>query len=301
MEFPDPAAARPVPPASLLANAEAVIVNCSTKELTALAAASALARAALPVTVVDCESTDGSVAFFRRLQARLPFRLAHLPLARHGDTLDRIFRETDRDALLLIDSDAEIRRDDLVPAMAAALGKGVYGSGFLHPGQWLSANHLVAGEVGFYAPRMWIPCVLLRTAPVRRALAAGSSFRDRVACNELPQFPALARLLYLRFRVPLLRRLALDGLARWRRPYFGASPHYVYFDTGALLHRHLVEADHLALAELPAELWAEGVHHEHGVTRRRLAWRMRNAADVDAARREALRRLETVYAVSLPK
>jgi hypothetical protein len=297
MECPDPAA-RP-PPATLLANAEAVIVNCSTKELSALALASALARSTLPVTVFDCESTDGSVAFFRRLQERLSFRLAHLPLARHGDTLDRIFRETDREALLLIDSDAEIRRDDLVPAMATALRDCVYGSGFLHPGQWLSTNHLVAGEIGYYAPRMWIPCVLLRTPPVQRALAAGASFHDRVACNELPQFPGLARLLYLRFRVPLLRRIELERLARWRRPYFGAFPHYVYFDTGAELHRHLVESEHLALAELPAELWASGVHHEHGVTRRRLAWRMRNASDVERARRDALLRLESVYGITV--
>jgi len=99
--------------------AEIVIINCSTKELTALALVSALRHGGLPVTVVDCESTDGSAEFFRKLQRRLSFNLAHLPLNRHGVTLDRIFRDTMRDALLLLDSDAEILDPHLVPAMQA--------------------------------------------------------------------------------------------------------------------------------------------------------------------------------------
>ena len=43
--------------------AEIVIINCSTKELTALALVSALRHGGLPVTVIDCESTDGSSEF----------------------------------------------------------------------------------------------------------------------------------------------------------------------------------------------------------------------------------------------
>ena len=129
-----------------------------------------------------------------------------MPLRRHGDTLDRLFRESDRDALLLVDSDAEILRDDVVPAMCDRLHRrGAYGSGFLHRGEWLGANHLVGGNVGYYAPRMWIPCVLLAVKPVTAALAAGASFRARVACNEIPQLPWLARL--------LLPALSRSGLA----------------------------------------------------------------------------------------
>jgi len=283
-------------------NAEAIIINCSTKEQTTLALVSALRHAGLPVTVVDCESTDGSAAFFRKLADRLPFRLAEMPLRRHGDTLDRLFLETDRDALLLLDSDAEILRADLVPAMREGLASGAYGSGFLHRGEWLGANHLVAGEVGYYAPRMWIPCVLLAVPPVRAALAAGESFRARVACNEIPQLPWLARLLYLRFRVPGLRRLALDGLSPLRRSHFGVRPHYVYYDTGAALHEHLTQRRHLAYADLGAALWPLAVRHDHGVTRRRLAWRrMRNAADVERTRLDAIERIETVYGVAVPE
>src|SRR5258706_14696255 len=97
-------------------DAEAIIINCSTREHSLLALASAVRHASLPVTLIDCESTDGSVPFFRRIAETLPFELRQMPLARHGDTLDRLFGETDRDALLLIDSDAKILRTDPVPA-----------------------------------------------------------------------------------------------------------------------------------------------------------------------------------------
>ena len=278
-----------------------VIINCSTREQTTLALASALARASLPVTVVDCESTDGSLAFFRRLQQRLDFGLEQMPLARHGVTLDRLFRATRRDALLLLDSDAEILRDDLVPAMLAGLASGAYGSGFVHRGEWLSANHLVAGNVGYYAPRMWIPCVLLAVEPVRAALQDGASFRARVVCNEVPRLPLLSRLLYLRFRVPVLSRLGLPALAGLRREYFGERPHYVYCDTGAALHGHLTRDRGLAFADLGEALWPLAVRHWHGVTRRKLSRRMRNAADVDVTRREAVDRIESVYGVPVPE
>jgi hypothetical protein len=288
------------PPAPPL-DAEAIIINCSTREQTTLALASVLRHAALPAAVIDCESTDGSYPFFRRLQERLPFRLARMPLRPHGVSLDRIFRDTGREALLLVDSDAEILRDDLLPAMTGALGPAAYGSGFLHRGQWLGANHLVEGNVGYYAPRMWIPCVLLKVAPVRAALDAGASFRDRVLCNEVPQLPALARLLYLRLRVPWLRGFALDGLSGLRRTHFGARPHYVYYDTGALLHERITGMQHLGFAALPDAMWPEAVRHYHGVTRRRLRRRMRNAADLERTRREALARVEEVYGLRLPE
>ena len=295
-----PAPPGPRAPAPPL-DAEAVIINCSTREQSTLALASVLRHAALPVTVIDCESTDGSHAFFRRLQEQLPFRLARMPLRPHGVTLDRIFRDTRREALLLVDSDAEILRDDLVPAMTGALGPGAYGSGFLHRGQWLGTNHLVAGNVGYYAPRMWIPCVLLKVAPVRAALDAGASFRDRVLCNEIPQVPALARLLYLRLRVPWLRGFTLDALRGLRRTHFGGQPHYVYYDTGALLHQRIVDAQQQEFAALPDAMWGDAIRHCHGVTRRRLRRWMRNAADLERTRREALARIEADYGLRLPE
>jgi len=279
---------------------ETVIVNCSTKELTTLALASALAHAGAPVTVIDCESTDGSAPFFAALARRLPFALAHWPLARHGATLDRVFRETPADRVLLLDSDAEILSVDLLPAMTAALADGdAYGSGFLHRGDWLGTGHVGVERVGYYAPRMWIPCVLLNVAPVRQALAAGISFRARTVGNELPRLPRLARALQLRFRVPLARRLRLDALAGWRDERFGERPHYVYYDTGAAMHEQLTRRQHLRFAALPEALWPTAVSHAHGATRRRLRRWMRNAADPDAARRIAVERIRTVYGIDV--
>src|SRR3954469_18269919 len=164
---------------------ETVVINCSTREQSTLALVSALHHARLPVTLVDCESTDGSHAFFQRLQSRLQFTLTAMPLRRHGDTLDRLFAATDCEALLLLDSDAEILRDDLVPAMIAALESDAYGSGFLHAGQWLGTDHGVPPGTGYYAPRMWIPCVMLKTAAIRAAIDGGASFRERIVGNEL--------------------------------------------------------------------------------------------------------------------
>jgi glycosyltransferase involved in cell wall biosynthesis len=281
--------------------AEIVIINCSTKELTALALLSALRHGGLPVTVIDCESTDGSVEFFRNLQRQLSFRLVQMPLRRHGLTLDRIFRETPCDALLLLDSDAEILDPRLVPAMQAALQPGTYGSGFLHAGEWLATIHGGGEHKGWYAERMWIPCVMLDAAAVSEALTAGQSFRQRVIGNELPEWPRLSRLLALRFRIPGLRRIAPGGLHGQRRDYHGIRPHYIYCDTGAELHDYLRNRRGMAFADLGAAWWPTAVAHRHGVTRRRLRPWMRNAADVGASRAEAIARIAKIYGVQLPE
>jgi hypothetical protein len=280
---------------------ETVIINCSTREQAALALVSALQRGRLPVTVIDCQSTDGSYAFFRRLQDRLPFKLVQMPLRRHGDSLDRIFNAATCDTLLLLDSDAEILLDDLVPRLVAALDEDTYGSGFLHAGTWLPSNHLVAEEIGYYAPRMWIPCVLLKVAPIRAALRAGQSFHRRIVGNEIARLRWLSQLLYLRFRVPVLRRMTLDRLRPLRGSYFGLQPHYLYYDTGAMLHDHLRNEQRLRFADLGADFFGSAVRHHHGVTRRRLKRGMRNAADIDETRSDAIERIETIYGVAVPE
>lgn len=281
--------------------AEVVIINCSTRELTALALVSALRHGGLPVRVIDCESTDGSVAYLKALQRELPFAIEPMPLRRHGVTLDRIFRATTRDALLLLDSDAEILDPQLVPAMLDALRPGTYGSGFLHRGEWLAANHGAGEGKGWYAERMWIPCVLLDVAAVRQALDAGFSFCQRVVGNEMPQWPWLSTLLRLRFRIPGLRALALDGLGAARRVYGGVKPHYVYRDTGADVHDCLVNRKGLAFADLGRDWWPTAVAHRHGVTRRQLRPWMRNAADVGRSRADAIERIAKIYGVTLPE
>jgi hypothetical protein len=48
---------------------EAVIINCSTKEQTTLALVSALQHGRLPVTVIDCQSTERQQRVFRAASA----------------------------------------------------------------------------------------------------------------------------------------------------------------------------------------------------------------------------------------
>jgi glycosyltransferase involved in cell wall biosynthesis len=282
-------------------SAEIVIINCSTRELTALALVSALRHGGLPVTVIDCDSTDGSVEFFRRLQQQLPFNLSQLPLRKHGVTLDRIFSETARDALLLLDSDAELLDPELVPAMLSALTPGTYGSGFLHRGEWLSAAQHGGEHKGYYAERMWIPCVMLDAGTVAEALTAGQSFRQRVIGNEMPRYPWLSKLLWQRFRVPGLRRIGLERLGAQRREYRGLKPHYIYCDTGAELHEYFTHQRGLRFADLGAAWWPTAVAHYHGITRRKLRWWMRNAADAGASREKAVARIASHYGVQLPE
>jgi hypothetical protein len=141
---------------------------------------------------------------------------------------------------------------------------------------------------------------MLDVAAVREALDAGLSFRQRVVGNEMPQWPWLSTLLRLRFRIPGLRGLALDGLGNSRREYGGVRPHYVYRDTGADLHDYLVNRKGLAFADLGRDWWPTAVAHRHGATRRQLRPRMRNAADVGVSRADAIARIAKVYGVTLP-
>lgn len=281
--------------------ARIVIINCSTKELTALALMSAIRHAAnVPVSVIDCESNDGSVALFRELQKQFSFTLSTMPLRIHGATLDTLFRETSSKTLVLLDSDAEILDGDLVPDMLAALQEGIYGSGFLHPGEWLPASHGRGEHKGYYAERMWIPCVALDARRVNEALTAGQSFRQRIIGNEIPRWPRLASLLHQRFRIPGLRQLELGALASTRRTYPFGRPHYIYRDTGASIHDFMINESHLRYADLGATRWPHAVRHYHGVTRRRLRPWMRNAADILSSRADAITRIENNYGIRLP-
>lgn len=262
---------------------QAVIINCGTKWVTSLALLSTLRNTSCQVLVVDCESRDGSRAHFQSLSTRYGLRFHWLawPLRPHPITLDRLFAGIASQAVLLVDSDAEIKSRNVFEAMRSALSKdpNVYGAGFLHGPQWLGVEHGLPAFTGYYEERMWIPCVLLRTSTVKDALEAQSSFMSRRAFFEVPSRPRLSRFLSYRFRIRGLRRLGLwttrsNGM---NRPmYDGRRPAFVEYDTGADLHAALKRCGHSFVA-LPAELWGD-VHHWHGVTRANLTGRFRRVA-----------------------
>ena len=98
--------------------ARAIIINCSTKVVSTLALMSVLRHANMPVLLIDCASRDGSWAWFSALAKQHTFDLLAMPLRPHGKTLDRIFCESQDAALLLVDSDLEILRGDIMLKMA---------------------------------------------------------------------------------------------------------------------------------------------------------------------------------------
>lgn len=256
-----------------------ILVNCGTKWPTTLALASAVAHTDWPVVVIDCESTDGSRGHFARLAACHGLRFGWLewPLRSHAETLDAIFTSITAPAVLLMDSDAEIADRRVADAMQAALDAdaNAYGAGFLHGPAWLGAPHGLPPDVGYYAQRMWVPLVLLRTLAVRRALDQGVSFAQERIFTELPNAPRLSRWLACRFWLPGLRRMRslplLPGDERRNR-----APAFVEHDTGARMHAALQAQGH-AFAAIDVRLWGD-VRHLHGVTRAKLAARLRTAA-----------------------
>ncbi len=264
---------RQLPPA----REQAVIINCGTKWVSTLALLSCLRHADMPVLIIDCESADGSREHFDALarERGINFHWLPWPLRPHGLALDRLFREIPVETVLLVDSDVEIREAVVVAAMRErmASSKHAYGAGFVQPASWLGPPlHLLPPHTGYYAERMWIPLVLLRTDCVRAGLTAGASFMARRPFQEIGGHPRISRLLGYRFRIPLLRNLRLP---QWLHAsdtgafiVDGIKPAFVDHDTGAELHLRLILDGH-PFVKLDDSLWGQ-VHHYHGVTRARI-------------------------------
>lgn len=280
-----------------MSETRAIIINVDTRPVTVLAVLSLAAGSRWPLTVIDCSRDPGEADYFRRLAAHLGVDFRRLPLRPHGRTLDRLFRETEADRLLLMDSDAELLDPALLPELAAGLDAGgAFGSGFRQAGNW-------AVEAGipyaWYAERMWIPLCLMDVAAVRQALDAGVSFMHRKTFNDIGGWPRLSRLLAARRHIPGLRRLALDRLKPWRREYFGERPSFVYYDTGADVFAHLTRAGY-RYAELDWAWQRRCVAHHHGVTRRRLRRLDRNSQAWGRARDLAREAIRERYPDALP-
>lgn len=295
----------------------AVIINCGTKWVTSLALVSALAHVEEPILVIDCESRDGSRDHFAALaqRHRLRFEWLEWPLRAHPAALDALFAGIASDRVLLIDSDVEVRSRRVFEAMREALETDprAYGAGFVHGPAWMGAEHGLPERTGYYAERMWIPFVLLRTGVIREALASGHSFGTRRAFREIPGVPVLSRLIGHRYRLRGLRRLRLPAVRSRRtragEDFDGRDPAFVDYDTGAELHAALVrEGRHLAA--LPPALWGE-VHHFHGVSRTGLAGSVRRTlrrlrilptetqTAAESILPEVLARLRDVYGVDV--
>ncbi len=273
----------------------AIIINCSTRQVSTLALMSVLRHANMPVLLIDCASTDGSWAWFSTLAKQYSFDLLKMPLRPHGKTLDRIFRDSCDESLLLVDSDLEILQGDVMSKLADAMTDSTaYGAGFLHQGGAMPANAQIKASGGRYMDRMWIPFCLLKVASVKRALAAGSTFMHSRDYLEFPWHGGLSRLIYARHRLPGLRRISLEVFANRRERIHGERVPFREYDTGARVHRALVgQGQHLA--HLGEPYWSQSLRHYHGVTRATLTQDFQNATAPDAIAAEVAARLASEY------
>lgn len=305
----------------------AVIINCDTRWVTTLALLSALRYAHVPILLIDCESTDGSWEWFCELAAKHSFaentvNVVKMPLRPHGKTLDRLFQEIRADKVLLVDSDLEILSPTIVAdSIRAASENGIYGAGFLHAGEWIRGGHLPASAHGYYMERMWIPFTCLNVAPIRSALAAGNSFMHSRDYFEFPHSLLLSKALYARHRLPLLKKLELKFLHRFRQqpledpmpnlasdfsskvaplPSSGVvlRPAFCEYDTGARLHAYMRQTLRSEFGDFGMGLCAASVKHYHGITRATLSPGRDNATPPNSVLDEVMQRLSDEYGVN---
>jgi hypothetical protein len=275
----------------------AVIINVSTRWVTTLALLSALRYVRMPVLVIDCESKDGSPEHFAGLMREQEFDFLPAPLMLHGHTLDRLFREVPAEDVLLIDSDAEVLGRPILDLIDASFRHPqVFGAGFVHGPEWLTAvQGFPDGRLALYQERMWIPFAMLNVPKVREALDAGRSFIHGEIFNDFPQYLPLSRWLYGRFRRKRWASYRLKFLNPFRRAYYNAKPSYVYCDTGAEIYQYLKYDRGYYFAGLPAAVHGDYVAHYHGITRRSLDAEDLNAAAVDDVMATVLNRLRDEY------
>ena len=246
----------------------AVIINCDTNWYTTLALASCRTRTSLPILLIDCQSTAESRAHFRKISDRLGLEFFWLewPLRPHGIALDALMAEIPASRVLLVDSDLEIVGEGLVHSIVSALDAepNAYAAGLLHPAGWMDPPaHALPPATGYHMERMWIPLVRLDVEKVRVALAAGESFLAMRDHTELGG-GWIARVLFHRFRLPVLRRLRLPRASRRGLPRAA----WFEYDTGARVHRMLRERG-FGFAVPTGDYWSQ-VRHYHGATRARL-------------------------------
>lgn len=288
------------------APARAVIINCNTRIVTTLALLSALRYAKIPILLIDCASTDGSWDWFCQLSEQHRFDLVKMPLRPHGETLDTIFNENAADKIVLIDSDLEILSPSIVDdVLAAAAQETNYGAGFLHRSEWINGGHLPLSASGRYMDRMWIPFTCLKVKPVREALSVGESFMHSRDYFEFPWSLMISKILYARHRVPLLKKIELKFLQRFRHaanagkdaPAF--SPAFNEYDTGARLHAFLCNEKQYQFYDFGMGHCAASVKHYHGVTRGVLSPGRDNATPINTILDEVIARLHDEYGIRI--
>jgi len=260
---------------------------------------SVLRHSQLPILLIDMQSIDGSWEYFSRMASSEPrIDLYSAPLMKHGYILDRIFKETRDERLLLVDSDLEICDSRIVNQMLeATVEEDVFGAGAIHGPSWLGSAHNLPKNVVLYQERMWIPITMLRVRHIKAALDEGYSFINRWVPNEVTAVPWLSKLLSMRFFVPVIKRIRAECLRGTRSTYHNERPNMVCCDTGADIFCHLKYDKGACFVDYGIDSLTTLAHHYHGVTRRRLNRRDNNATAIDDIMGEVLERLKQEYGI----
>jgi hypothetical protein len=290
-----------------------IVINVNTDLVATRALLSAVEVVKSPLLLVSCEPTPEGRARFAAMSEDRGFDVIELPIRSHGDTLDLLFRELRDERLLLLDSDAEVRSPDHVAWMRSKVDHpDAFGAGFTWGPFFLPESWAATPGTLLYMERPWLPCTMLKVAPVVEALDAGRSFRVRMEPNDLAFSRRLSRILAGRWDPtwaiptrtwrllpgPLRRRLAgarLDGLRWARRRYYGLRPNMACYDTAADIYEHLKYERGLVYAGIPVELAGEEVHHYSGVTRHAIHGSFALDTDTSDIESEVVARLEERY------
>lgn len=271
----------------------AVIINCSTRNVSTLALLAALRYAQMPVVLIDCESTDGSYEHFLDLSNKYDFHLLQAPLLPHGKALDKLFQNVLVDKVLLIDSDLEILSSEIIDFMRKYIEHpACFGAGFVQDLISMDAPKLSLYDGAYYQERPWIPLTMLKTSEIRRALSAGQSFAAVTIYNECGPFQGLGRR-FAEARVdhPILTKLGRLSARILGQSFHGMKPPLLYFDTGARIQIYLKYIKERSFVGLPMRYHDRFCTHFDGMTRDEMGQTSRTRAtrkDIDSKVRERL-------------
>jgi hypothetical protein len=124
--------------------------------------------------------------------------------------------------------------------------------------EWIPERWCPVAEAGWRPGHFWTPCALLRTDVVLEARRDGVGFATKVVYNDFSPSRHVSALLAGRFDCdltpdvrwlelvprrlqPPIRRTRLPWLRWARAEYEGQRPNFVYYDTGARLHRWCID------------------------------------------------------------
>lgn len=283
-------------------NVKTVIINVGTPSATTLALLSALRYTNWSAVIIDC-TPQNDKAYFLSLIKKYPFEYREMPLDIHGRTLDKIFRETNCDYILLLDSDAELLTDDFfMDAVQFIEDDDCFGVGYTHGPCPMSEGSMRGWKYLYYQERMYIPCTMLKVSAIRKALDAGKSFEARKHYNDFP-IPFLARLCYYRFFFRFFQRHEFVLSLPFRRSVFlgggGYKPSMIYYDTGADVYCYLRYQKGLHFVGYPMKYSEQCFAHYHGMTRRLLDGNDKNSTSFEDVASLIERRLKDEYGFSV--